>query len=591
MANIDKVSVKNTVYNIVSPAVVSDYIEVIGGACTKPDGYEEDEVILAKQNDVQLLFKATQDIAFGANIVENTNCVRTTLEEVLKNAGGGGGASSADQVSYDNSDSGLEAENVQEAVDELATKAGTASSQIQTLTNNVSDINTALGNEVATRAKVSGHNLLPNYAVSLTNYTVEFTVNSDGSITADGTATGGNAQILWNIKKSDLSSGRYILSKTTAASGDHLYLNASNGNTFVKQLATIGGSTTESAAFDVDWDGYDKISVGYYFDQNTVVDNVTIYPMLRLATDESSDYEPYAMTNQQITPYVQAISNPNLLDNPWFTVNQRGQASYPATAFAITVDRWCRNAGEEGAPTITLGRNGVTLPLNKSDIYQKIDATIQHWEHTPYTLSAIIDGKLVSKTYLPFDDGQTHNSLVVGGDQSTGIDGITFNVIERWGTNIHLIGINTYNATQNHTITAIKWEKGEVSTLLADVEPNYATELLKCQRYFKRIVIGERIGRVNNGGLTIRFGLDETENMRSSPTATEVVDAQTGINISGVGVQFWLTKTTDYTVSANRTGGIILNLTETGAAKLASYTNQIVGIWNYNQYLDLSAEL
>ena len=133
MANIDKVSVKNTVYNIVSPAVVSDYIEVIGGACTKPDGYEEDEVILAKQNDVQLLSKATQDIAFGANIVENTNCVRTTLEEVLKNAGGGG-ASSADQVSYDNSESGLEAENVQEAVDELATNAGTASSQIQTLT-------------------------------------------------------------------------------------------------------------------------------------------------------------------------------------------------------------------------------------------------------------------------------------------------------------------------------------------------------------------------------------------------------------------------------------------------------------------------
>lgn len=139
MANIDKVSVKNTVYNIVSPAVVSDYIEVIGGACTKPDGYVEDEVILAKQNDVQLLFKATQDIAFGANIVENTNCVRTTLEEVLKNAGGGGGASSADQVSYDNSDSGLEAENVQEAVDELATNAGTASSQIQTLTNKLTE--------------------------------------------------------------------------------------------------------------------------------------------------------------------------------------------------------------------------------------------------------------------------------------------------------------------------------------------------------------------------------------------------------------------------------------------------------------------
>lgn len=225
MANIDKVSVKNTVYNIVSPAVVSDYIEVIGGACTKPDGYEEDEVILAKQNDVQLLFKATQDIAFGANIVENTNCVRTTLEEVLKNAGGGGGASSADQVSYDNSDSGLEAENVQEAVDELATKAGTASSQIQTLTNkvaNMQDVNLLDNpwftvNQRGQSSYSGGGTAGAKYTLDrwrIESYTnLDVSVNNDGSITLTNTSANENQQFVQVVEDSIIENGKtYTLS-------------------------------------------------------------------------------------------------------------------------------------------------------------------------------------------------------------------------------------------------------------------------------------------------------------------------------------------------------------------------------------------
>lgn len=277
MANIDKVSVKNTVYNIVSPAVVSDYIEVIGGACTKPDGYEEDEVILAKQNDVQLLFKATQDIAFGANIVENTNCVRTTLEEVLKNAGGGGGASSADQVSYNNSASGLEAENVQEAVDELA-------SENQTLTNN-------LANEVVTRAKLGGHNLLPNNAETALNYQnkgIDYVVNDDGSITASGIATSGQT---FHIAQSiNFKAGSYIL---TGCPSD------SNGD---YQIVIQGKGVDDGDGFTLNLASDTVLTIDIYI--NNAVDittPITFYPMLRLATDANADYEPYAKTNKELT--------------------------------------------------------------------------------------------------------------------------------------------------------------------------------------------------------------------------------------------------------------------------------------------------
>ena len=36
----------------------------------------------------------------------------------------------------------------------------------------------------------------------------------------------------------------------------------------------------------------------------------------------------------------QTVSNPNLLDNPWFTVNQREQSSYSSGDGGLTFDRW-----------------------------------------------------------------------------------------------------------------------------------------------------------------------------------------------------------------------------------------------------------
>lgn len=48
--------------------------------------------------------------------------------------GGGGGASSADEVSYDNTDSGLEADNVQDAIDEVANAGGSGGVFLVTIT-------------------------------------------------------------------------------------------------------------------------------------------------------------------------------------------------------------------------------------------------------------------------------------------------------------------------------------------------------------------------------------------------------------------------------------------------------------------------
>ena len=66
-------------------------------------------------NDV--LYKATAQIGIGDTIVPNTNCTGITVMSEIQS---GAATPSAADVSYDNTTSGLTADDVQEAVDELA---------------------------------------------------------------------------------------------------------------------------------------------------------------------------------------------------------------------------------------------------------------------------------------------------------------------------------------------------------------------------------------------------------------------------------------------------------------------------------------
>lgn len=59
------------------------------------------------------------------------------LEEEVKNGGGSGGSTTAANVSYDNTDSGLTAETVQAAIDEIDGTLDTATGNISTLSGKV----------------------------------------------------------------------------------------------------------------------------------------------------------------------------------------------------------------------------------------------------------------------------------------------------------------------------------------------------------------------------------------------------------------------------------------------------------------------
>lgn len=63
------------------------------------------------------------------------------LEKAVENGGGSGGASTATDVTYDNTTSGLTAENVQTAIDEVAASVSTNTGAISTLSGAIDTIN------------------------------------------------------------------------------------------------------------------------------------------------------------------------------------------------------------------------------------------------------------------------------------------------------------------------------------------------------------------------------------------------------------------------------------------------------------------
>lgn len=158
-----------------------------------------------------------------------------------------------------------------------------------------------------------------------------------------------------------------------------------------------------------------------------------------------------------------AGSNRNLLDNPWFTVNQRS-ASGTVTPSAYVADRWQVFSGSATAgtyPTINASSN----------IGQRIAFDIEAGK--TYTFSVLLaDGTIVSGTKAVTDPNTTisfiSNSLVeldYFGAQSP--------------KNIRIY--NTSGAALG--VKAAKIELGSVSTLANDVPPEYGEELLKCLRY------------------------------------------------------------------------------------------------------------
>ena len=426
-------------------------------------------------------------------------------------------------------------------------------------------------------------NLTPSKEISQTRNGIVFTVNSDGTVilnqTADNTTfrstiSGNNAN---NIKLY-LKAGTYIYSLCdTNISGVSIVVKDMNNVDVLRSSTLTGASFTlsEDKEVTVDW----RIETGTSFS------NTVFKAMLRYAFDTDPTYQPYSMTNQQMTPYVQSISNPNLLDNPWFTINQRGLSSYTS---GYTVDRWKKQAG---TGTITVTENGLTIEPTTSGsmlLFRQqldLDTVVPYILGKQVTLSIMLsDGKIYSTTgVLP---NALTSSFVYRCFVRPDGDSVNTFVIQLKSGDCSIQYYNEGSVIPSNIITvrAVKLELGSVSTLAMDVAPNYASELQRCQRYFRAIPVSELIARVNNGGNRVRFMSLYLENMRgNNPTVSINYGSLTHqLYVNGGGSEILLDDTTDYTVGyEGNSRSMVLILTSSGQTKLASLKSNVVGVWRY----------
>lgn len=269
------------------------------------------------------------------------------------------------------------------------------------------------------------------------------------------------------------------------------------------------------------------------------------------------------------------VGNPNLLDNPFFTVNQRNQTTYNVNG-TYCVDRWAFNY-----MTVSILDNGISV---KKDLDQTTGAIHQFIERDAslcgqtLTISAIIDDNLISHTFvMPTAESGNYARYehIIGNIKIFTLDWNNYsgNIKQQFG--FYLLDDTL------HTIKCVKVESGDKSTLKFDSAPDYTTELLKCQKYFCR-VYGSALGVGQNDPSisVVSFGYKYIIPMRVSPTFS-----CSTLRPSIAGLAHTVATTTgDASVSRNTRYGFIVN-----TIFPTSY------YWNFslddNFYIDCSADL
>lgn len=197
----------------------------------------------------------------------------------------------------------------------------------------------------------------------------------------------------------------------------------------------------------------------------------------------SSDFEAHAGNAEiHVTAEEKAAwnavnySNPNLLINPDFAVNQRGKSDY-TTGFSV--DCWkCNN--------ITLNANGGTITLTKADgisqgeLVQRVEGAYKSLAGKTVTIScADVDGNIIKGTAtIPAEQPAATTNLT---SASSGNVWITFSwsVTGRFYFRIWLRG----SAALTYSPAWCKVEVGEVATPF--VPRLAAEELTLCQRFYQ----------------------------------------------------------------------------------------------------------
>ena len=207
---------------------------------------------------------------------------------------------------------------------------------------------------------------------------------------------------------------------------------------------------------------------------------------------------------EDVTAYMSyKFSNPNLLINPDFKINQRGQTEYAyqeSGATKYTVDR-CRAM----ALNVKTAKGGILLSADNSGdeggyFSQVLENAVEDDTTFSFKASAVVGTIYFSNL----------NSTNSGGTVTVTSDGI---YTVKGSNTIKIIAHLTKGSSCK--IEWVKLEQGSIATPF--VTPNPAEELVKCKRFYNRISITETFYALTVG-IAYRFSY-VIQSMRIKPTA------------------------------------------------------------------------
>lgn len=192
------------------------------------------------------------------------------------------------------------------------------------------------------QATRSGKNLLDNTATTKISNGITFTVNSDGTVLADGTNdTSANSSLI--INRYDLSPGAYILNGCPSGGASNTYRLAiqKTGSYSILGSIDIGNGSGE---FTIDTTT--NVQIAIFIQKGLTINNLLFKPMLRKATIADDTYEQYGASPSP--DYISKIENlegenicPSLnttrtINGVTFTKNKDGSYTLNGTATAET---------------------------------------------------------------------------------------------------------------------------------------------------------------------------------------------------------------------------------------------------------------
>lgn len=209
-------------------------------------------------------------------------------------------------------------------------------------------------------------------------------------------------------------------------------------------------------------------------------------------------------------------SNPNLLTNPDFRVNQRGMTEYSS---GYSADRWFI---EGNKCTVTAGADGVLiksaikLDSNAHVFWQKAENPLAPGKYTLSLNVLEVSGVWSARIRTVNSSGDYADSYYTP-VLHVGLNKVSVELPE--GEYISAVSVGCNKDTEVGDSVKLAWVKLESGSLATPfVPPDYAVELAKCQRYLLKLSQWSAYRAVHSNVNYMEFAVPIPESMSISPT-------------------------------------------------------------------------